>query len=272
MCLKKYTLIKICLPLSLCLFIQLCVMQIQTYAQELPPIQLDRPDQTECPFITPKNYIQIEHGITMENIRNNQSIFSHPTSLSKFGINEKLEFRLITEFITQQINDSQTSGLAPVTFGFKTALLEENGIIPKTSFIGHLTTSNLGSKAFHTPYVAPSFRFTMQHTLTNRIALAYNLGAEWNGITAAHTYIYTLTNGFSLTKRLSAYAELYGFLTHGQVPDHRMDGGFTYLINRDLIIDLSGGLGMSKQSPENYIAFGISHRFRAIPDRVPLNK
>jgi hypothetical protein len=51
-----------------------------------------------------------------------------------------------------------------------------------------------------------------------------------------------------------------------------MDGGFTYLINRDLIIDLSGGLGMSKQSPENYISFGISHRFRVIRDRVPLNK
>ncbi|MBU6205838.1 MAG: hypothetical protein KJS45_10675, partial [Bacteroidetes bacterium] len=50
------------------------VMIHQSMAQTLPPIQLDRPDQTECPFITPKNYIQIEHGITMENIRNNQSI------------------------------------------------------------------------------------------------------------------------------------------------------------------------------------------------------
>ena len=27
------------------------------FGQSLPAIQLDRPDQTECPFITPKKYL-----------------------------------------------------------------------------------------------------------------------------------------------------------------------------------------------------------------------
>ena len=42
------------------------------FAQTLPSIQLDRPDQTECPFITPKKYIQIENGFTIENRTKNQ--------------------------------------------------------------------------------------------------------------------------------------------------------------------------------------------------------
>ena len=47
---KYLTLLMICLGAITC----------KLFGQELPSIQLDRPDQTECPFITPKNYIQIE--------------------------------------------------------------------------------------------------------------------------------------------------------------------------------------------------------------------
>ena len=43
------------------------VTTFNLFGQNLPSIQLDRPDQTECPFITPKKYIQIENGFTVEN-------------------------------------------------------------------------------------------------------------------------------------------------------------------------------------------------------------
>jgi hypothetical protein len=36
-------------------------------AQGKSPIQLDGPDQTECPFITIKYYLQAKHGFTKEN-------------------------------------------------------------------------------------------------------------------------------------------------------------------------------------------------------------
>ena len=36
---------------------------------QAPPIQTDRPDQTECPFITPMGYIQIENGFYANLIR-----------------------------------------------------------------------------------------------------------------------------------------------------------------------------------------------------------
>ena len=52
------------------------------YGQSLPTIQLDRPDQTECPFITPKNYIQIENGFTVENFDETQNL---SIILQRFG-------------------------------------------------------------------------------------------------------------------------------------------------------------------------------------------
>ncbi len=235
---------------------------IKGIAQTLPSIQLDRPDQTECPFIVPKNYIQIEHGFTLENINSKNTIYSYPSSLIKFGLNEKFEFRLIAEIQTQKFDTIKNTGLTPITVGFKTNICEENGIIPRTSFIGHLTTADIGSSAFHTRYIAPSFRFTMQHTISDRIVLAYNLGAEWNGVSAMQTYIYTLTTGFTITEKLGAYIELYGFAPKDFSAQHLCDGGLTYLINDDFILDLSASKGITSNASDNYVSLGVSYRFK----------
>ena len=241
-----------------------CVItEDQLFGQELPPIQLDRPDQTECPFIVPKKYIQVEHGFTFERIDANQKQISHPTSLIKYGCNKNVELRLIAELVSQSVSGHTDFGIAPITLGFKSALFEEKGILPKTSFIGHITTSNIGSSKFHTTYIAPAFRFTMQHTLTKKMSLAYNLGCEWNGESAAQTYIYTLTTGVALTEKLGFYAELYGFLPKDNSADHRFDLGFTNLMSNNIMIDLSGGVGLTSNAPKGYMALGISYRFKA---------
>lgn len=238
------------------------LFQTNARAQSLPSIQLDRPDQTECPFITPENYIQAESGFNIENVSADRQVLTTPTVLWKYGVNKKFELRFITELITDKNNSDKFTGLAPVTFGFKTALFEEKGIIPKTSFIGHITTATMGSEKLQTKYIAPSFRFTMQHTISDKMVLAYNLGAEWNGEAAAQTYIYTLTTGFSLTEKLGMYTELYGFKTAYTKADHRFDGGFTYLINDDFIADISGGFRLTDNAPKNYISLGLSYRFK----------
>lgn len=235
----------------------------EVFAQETP-IQLDRPDQTECPFIVPRGYIQLESGFTFEKPGGKDYNLLSPTILWKYGLHDRFEFRLITEMQSSRIAGKTQSGINPLTLGFKTNICRERGILPTISFIGHITTSNLGSRKYHTTYMAPSFRFTLQHTLSEKISLGYNLGAEWDGESAAQTYIYTLTTGISLTKRLGCYLELYGFSPQGEKTDHRFDGGLTYLVNNDLMLDISGGKAITDLSDAGYLALGISYRFRAI--------
>jgi len=231
------------------------------FGQDLPPIQLDRPDQTECPFITPSGYIQIENGVTIENMDTSTLSYSLPTTLWKYGINDRFEFRLVTDVVSERGTDGKSTGLDPITIGFKAALVEEKGILPKISFIGHMTTSRIGSLQFQSKYIAPSFRFTMQHTLSDKLSLAYNFGAEWDGESAAQTYIYTLTSGLSCTERLGCYAEFFGFFPSGGSPDHRFDCGLTYLMSDDWIADVSGGFLLSNPSVTNYVSLGLSFRF-----------
>ena len=243
------------------IFIAFLMLQQYGMAQ-LPAIQTDRPDQTECPFITPRHFIQVENGFLFEKSKDGTRTYTYPSSLWKYGINERFELRLITEFTTIKQGNKTYNGLAPITLGFKANLLKEKGIVPATSFIGHLTTSSAGSKNLHTSFAAPSFRFVMQHTLNQKTSLSYNLGAEWDGESAAPTYIYTLTSGRAITSTLGGYIELYGYLNKTDWADHRFDGGLTYLVTDHLLLDVSAGLGITKRTLDNYFALGLSYRFK----------
>lgn len=236
------------------------VFSIRGISQDLSPIEIDRPDQTECPSIVPRGMFQMENGLNFEKTDSNSNFYLLPTTLWKVGINENLELRLITEFIIESSNSERFVGLKPIFIGLKVKICEEKGIIPKTSLIAHLLLPKVASEKFKVDYIAPKFRFTMQHTLSDKISLSYNLGAEWNGETPETTFIYTLTTGFKLTEKVGAYTEIYGFAPQNDKPDHRCDGGFTYLINNNVIADISGGFGISANAPKHYISLGFSFR------------
>lgn len=233
----------------------------QTFmAQINEPIQADRPDQTETPAIVPRGMFQVETGFTFQKNDEISKTNTLPTALWKYGVNENFELRLITEFISEKISENTQEGLAPIFIGFKVKLAEEKGIVPKTSFIAHIGIPNAASEKYKTEFYAPEFRFVMQHTLSNKFSLSYNLGAEWDGFSAEPTFIYTLTSGYSITKKLGSYIELFGFSPQNQKSNHNFDGGITYLINDNFMLDLSSGFGITKNAPKNYFALGFSFR------------
>jgi hypothetical protein len=234
----------------------LLIVSTAIYSQKTDPIQADRPDQTETPAIVPKGMYQVETGFTFEKNDMFSKSFSLPSTLWKYGVNKNLELRLITEFILEE----KTYELTPLYVGFKIKLAEEKGIIPKTSFIAHLGLPNAASSRFKTNCFAPEFRFTMQHTLSDKFSLGYNLGAEWDGFTALPTFIYTITSGYTITKKLGVYGEFFGYLPQNCKASHLLDGGFTYLINNNFMVDLSSGLGLTKNALQDYFAFGFSFR------------
>lgn len=249
---------KIILPI----FFLFLLISSTVQAQDLPAIQTDRPDQTECPFIVPINYFQFENGFSYEEINADSNQIVTPTILTRFGINEHFELRLATEYSINREEEQEISGINPIIIGFKVRLFEEKGIVPVTSFIGQMGIPKIASKSMQLIYYAPEFRFTMQHTLSNRQTLSYNLGAEWDGETPAATFIYTLTTGYSLTEKIGAYVEFYGYFPQFEKPDNRFDAGFTYLINPNQQLDLSGGIGLSGISPNYFVSIGYSFRFK----------
>lgn len=243
--------------------ILLLAVNTASLAQDLPSIQTDRPDQTECPFITPLHYFQFENGFSYEKNNAYSELIVAPTTLTRFGVNKYFELRLITEYVVSKENSITYPGINPILIGFKTKLLDEKGIIPTTSLIAHIGFPEVASTQYRANYYYPEFRFTMQHTISDKQSLSYNLGAEWDGIDKKPTFIYTLTTGYSLTTKIGAYLEFYGFVPQIGKADHRFDLGLTYLFNPNHQLDISGGFGLSAISPEYYFALGYSFRFKA---------
>lgn len=229
-------------------------------AQIIEPIEADRPDQTETPSIVPKGMFQAEVGFTFQRETKNFNTNSLPTVLWKYGVNANFELRLITDFISEKTNTEKRTGVTPLLVGLKVKICDEKGIIPKTSLISHLSIPNASSSEYKTEFYAPEFRFVMQHSLNDKWSLSYNLGAEWDGFSAEPTFIYTLASGYSFSDKLGSYIELFGFAPQNDKANHSFDGGITYLINNNFMLDLSSGIGITGNAPDYYMAFGFSFR------------
>lgn len=176
-------------------------------------------------------------------------------------MSNSLELRVVTEF-NVDVNEKK-SGIAPIWIGFKTPLLEEHGIIPKISFISHLQLPTIASEHAKAKYIAPQYRFVFQHNLSEKLSVSYNLGMEWDGFSSKQSNIYTLTTGFSLTPRIGFFAEVFGDFKHKTLErNHYFDGGFTYLINSNSMLDISSGFKYLGQNQSYFLSCGYSFRFK----------
>jgi hypothetical protein len=228
------------------------------------PIETDRPDQSESAGLIPKGYFQMENGFSIEDIEPG-FIYTYPSTLWAVGVNENFEVRVITTYINiQHEPNPDIDGLLPVQVGFKAKLLSQHGVIPKAAVLGHLSLPGIASKQFETTYFAPSMRLAFQNDVTDILSVSYNLGVEWDGEDPRPTFLYTFSPAVSLFHGLSAFIEVYGDVPQQRSDDfrHRLDGGFTYLVSNDVLVDISGGIGLSDNAPEKFIAVGLSYRFK----------
>lgn len=251
----------------LLLVLVLVVIGFVATAQSTSDMTTDRPDQTEAPVLVPQGGFQMETGFFIERTNQKNTAISdigYNTSLLKYGVNENLELRFITEYLGHQTKNregrvSNVKGFSPIAVGVKLKLADEKKFWPQAALIGHINLKT-GSKAFEPSNTAADFRFTFSHTLSDKWSLSYNLGAEWNGETPEATFLYTLAVGYALTNKLGAFIESYSFFPESSKADNRMDGGFTYKVNSNFQLDISGGLGLSSNAPDYFVSTGLSFR------------
>jgi len=248
------------------LLLFLIVSSICVQAQQEGRMETDRPDQTESPVITKHKYFQAEFGIHFVKEKDLTS-FIHPTVLWKYGLCKKFEFRLITEYVSEETSllipygNDVITGIAPIQIGGKLALWEEKKILPKTSVIFHVAPSKLGSKKFQTTKWAPNFVFTFQNTLSETVGLGYNFGAEWDGESNIPYWIYTLAPGFNIGEKWYGFIEVFGAVRKDEIPQHNFDCGLAYYFNDNLKIDISTGLGLTDPAADWFGGIGFSFRF-----------
>jgi hypothetical protein len=240
-------------------FVFLFLFTGKLHAQSTKSIETDRPDQTETPYSVGKYKVQFENGFSVNKIDKYNNI-NNLVSLGRFGLSEKFELRMEASFDKWKGNVNVNLGLQPLELGFKANLFDEKEWVPKTSIIAHVAMPKMASKNYTSNYYAPNFRFTMQHTLNHKTSLSYNLGGEWSTDDKSFTPLYTLASGYDFNDKWYGYIELFGFFSKGTVAEHSFDGGLAYLVNDNLQLDISAGIGITKTAPKNYMSIGFSFR------------
>jgi len=249
------------------LLIILAAVKLANAQTDKPEIVTDRPDQTEAPVLVPKGGLQVETGFIYEKDREGDvdaTNFTYNTTLIKYGVNDHFELRLISEYLGEVVDISESSsaeihGFSPLALGVKIKVSDENGFWPQAAFIGHINLRT-GSSEFSPYYTAADFRFTFAHTLSERFSLSYNLGAEWDGESPDATFIYTASVGYVISDRIGAFVEGYSFFLERGKADNRIDAGLTYKFSPVVQWDISGGVGLSSNAPDSFLSTGISFR------------
>jgi hypothetical protein len=111
-------------------------------------------------------------------------------------------------------------------------------------------------------FFAPSLVLTFQNSLSEKAAIGYNLGVEWEDTKEPPAWIYTLAYGSNIGEKWYSYLEIFGSARKNELPQHTIDGGIAYFINNNVKIDLSAGFGLNSVTPKNYIAVGFSFRVK----------
>ncbi len=237
----------------------LCLLLLSISCWSQSPIQCDRPDQTETPYTVPKGRIQSENGFSIKQDVDHRN-YSIPSSLWKYGLTERWELRLIAEWNVENYGSETLLGIQPLQVGAKVNFCTEKNWRPRISLIAHVALPDCASPDFKGRFYAPNFRFTLQHSLTDRLSLGYNFGAHWHPVDGKRTGLYTATLGYSLSEKWGCYGEIFGFAPQNEAANHSIDGGFTYLISPDFMLDLSAGKRIAGETAKFYTAFGISFR------------
>jgi len=265
------------LLLGLLLVLPLPAFAGDTGAEKPPELVTDRPDQTESAETVPPGFVQVETGwVFTRNDAEGARLQSHeiPGTLARIGALDWLEIRAgwggyLREEVKLGLAQSTLDGGADAELGAKVILHRERDWLPQAALLAGVTLP-VGDEAFSSRRADPSFRFSLAHTLSERLALGYNVGMNWESAldgtgdrdTLSH-YLYTLALGIGLTERLGTFVEVFGEVAGSAEgpPAHSFDAGFTYLLRPNLQLDLSSGVGLSATADDWFVGAGLSFRF-----------
>jgi hypothetical protein len=236
------------------------------------PLVTDRPDFTESTSTLPRGHFQIEGGYTFAR-QGDEDASSLGELLLRIGAGERVEARFgIGSYgqVDPGVPGSSTlSGYEDPFVGVKIRLNESDpNLLPpgRPQMALLLSTSvPVGSDELTSDEWQPEAKLALAWDLTDVLSLSSNLiyGYPGDGDERFHQFGATLSAGFSLTDRLGAFVEGFGFnkeSLNGSSTTY-LNGGLTFRVSNDVQLDIRVGAGLDDPSPNWFAGLGGGVRF-----------
>jgi Putative MetA-pathway of phenol degradation len=236
------------------------------FAQFNETIRADRPSETVSPFTVGQGIFQVQSGFERDGSQNNgQDLKSHSilnNTVVRYGLTELFEINALVEYrnLETTLHDVKTSftGLSALDVGMRYHILTGEGLVPNIGFQFRVRLPVL-SGPYEIKDIAPRINVMTSQRLSKKLTLATNWGAAWNGNDSSPTGAYTVNLSFPVCRGLNAFVETFGGLKQGDLTTD-FDGGFAWIVQKNLQLDLYGGYGNNKGTKTNFVTMGVSWR------------
>ncbi|MTI38330.1 transporter [Fulvivirga lutimaris] len=245
----------------------LVLAAVSTINAQDDPIFTDRPNVTDAVAVIPRGVFQIEAGYLNDKLKfddGSVTLSTLPNLSFKYGLSDRVELRLLTNYakldIKDDINSSEANGMTALTFSSKFALFEQLGAVPKTSLVANFTFPEVGAEAFRTEELNYGFRALFEYNF-GRVAWTNSFGYDWLDFDSHQTTVTTVFSG-SLTDKLGAFVEFY-MIGSGEVGSINTDFGLSYLLTNRLQIDCIYGFDLYndyelESASQRIVGFGFA--------------
>lgn len=242
-------------------YFNIALILLSFQAQSQVKIDAERPRETKSPDLVKGNNLQIETGFRKEKLEEQQYLYQHPSVNIRYGLFNALELRmeLASQTIRNKVSKESKTGFIPVYFGVKAKILPESNWIPSIGALAQLGIPSLASAEYFDDGLPFKFRTLFSNTLTRNLRLQYNAGVSWQE-KENKLWSYTVSPTLRVSDHLDVFVEEYAFLKNGLTPEHYLNGGLYYFLNKNAVFDLSAGVGLSDRSSPYFLNAGFSLR------------
>lgn len=243
-----------------------------TSAQFSETISSDRPGQAFGPNSVGKFILQTQTGIDFGGYKFDKNTYGSsytPNTFIKYGVTEKIDIHTSWAYNQQKSYDygfnSSYSGLSYSSVGTRLNVMESDGNKPALGVFASVKLPIL-AQAYNFNNIAPQALIILGNSITENLNYTINLGLDFDGNGNSPIGLYVANVGYSLSSSLFCFVENYGNFGNGFF-QHRFDGGIGYQANKNLQLDVYGGLGNNDEITDYFSSIGISWRFTSIRDK-----
>ncbi len=237
-------------------------------AQTLPPLASDRPDFTEGTSTISLGHVQLEAGVTWQEIGEEDSL-SAGEILVRYGLTENVEARLgVGSWTKIDFRGERFEGYEDPVVQVKVRLTppaddRPPGFPAVALLVG--TSVPVGSEELTADEWEPKALLAFDWALTDLLSLGANAGVAFPtaGGDRFDQILASVSLGIAATDRLGVFVETYGFSEEEPDGDSTqyVDTGVTYGLTDNLQLDARIGFGLNDPSPERFVGAGVVARW-----------
>lgn len=211
------------------------------FAQEAE-FTADRPGASTGPGIVAKGVVQWEQGVQYDGDGAKGS-FTFSNTLLRYGLFEGVELRLCGDALLYDKAGSWSAAFSGAGIGAKIRCFEGKGAIPAISVLADFAVPCTGTSGFTAENFAPSLYLLFENSLSDRLALGYNAGAEWDGSAPSPATFLALCLECSITERIGCFVESYSYLSKAG-NQYCADWGLSCMLGRKVQADVAASLDL----------------------------